>query len=99
MTEAPAGAVEAEHPLQPRGWRRGAADVTPLRESANYRRWWIGITVSFTGTQLTQVAVPLQVYALTKSSLYVGLVGLVVVVPLIPMGLFGGAIADAMDRR
>jgi MFS family permease len=102
VTEAPTGAAEAAEtvqPVGPRGWRRIAADLTPLRESADYRRWWTGITVSFTGTQLTQVAVPLQVYAITHSSLYVGLVGLVVVVPLITMGLLGGAIADAMDRR
>jgi MFS family permease len=80
-------------------WRRIAADVTPLRESRDYGRWWFGYSVSFTGTQLTQFAIPLQVYVLTKSSFDVGLVGLVVLVPLVTMGLFGGAIADAVDRR
>jgi len=83
----------------PSRWRRIAADVTPLRESHDYRRWWFGYSVSFTGTQLTQFAIPLQVYVLTKSSFDVGLVGLVVFVPLVTMGLFGGAIADAVDRR
>ena len=80
-------------------WRRIAADITPLRESRDYRRWWFGYSVSFTGTQLTQFAIPVQVYALTRSSLDVGLVGLVVLVPLATMGLVGGAIADAVDRR
>jgi MFS family permease len=80
-------------------WRRFAADVTPLRESADYRRWWIGIVVSFTGTQLTQVALPLQVYSLTRSSVAVGLIGAVVLVPFVLTGLIGGAIADAVDRR
>ena len=80
-------------------WRRIAADVTPLRESQDYRRWWFGYSVSFTGTQLSQFAIPLQVYVLTKSSFDVGLVGLVVFVPLVTMGLVGGAIADAVDRR
>jgi MFS family permease len=79
--------------------RRIFADTTPLRESANYRRWWAGYTVSFTGTQLTQFAVPFQVYRLTHSSFAVGAVGIVVLVPLITFGLLGGAIADAMDRR
>lgn len=97
MTQAPPEA--AERPLSRPLWRRIAADVTPLRESPDYRRWWIGITVSFTGSQLTQFAVPYQVYKLTHSSLAVGLVGLVVLVPLVTMGLIGGAIADAMDRR
>ena len=79
--------------------RRILADTTPLRESANYRRWWAGYTVSFTGTQLTQFAVPFQVYRLTHSSFAVGAVGIVVLVPLVTMGLLGGAIADAVDRR
>jgi MFS family permease len=80
-------------------WRRVVADTTPLRESRDYRRWWLGYSTSFTGTQLTQFAIPYQVYRLTHSSLDVGLVGLVVVFPLVTMGLFGGAIADAVDRR
>jgi MFS family permease len=48
---------------------------------------------------LTQVAVPVQVYALTGSSFYVGLVGLAGLVPIVVFGLYGGAIADAIDRR
>jgi MFS family permease len=84
--------------LAPR-WRRYVADLTPLRENPDYRRWWAGYSVSFTGNQLTQFAIPVQVYYLTRSSLAVGLVGLVVIGPLVTMGLFGGAIADATDRR
>src|SRR3954447_4602344 len=97
MAEAPAETVEA--PARTGRWRRIAADTTPLKESADYRRWWLGYSLSFTGTQLTQFAIPLQVYAITKSSLYVGLVGLVVVGPLVVMGLLGGAIADAVGDR
>jgi MFS family permease len=95
MTEA------AEEVLEERGpvWRRVVADMTPLRESADYRRWWFGYSVSFMGSQLTQFAVLYQVYRLTHSSLAVGGVGIVVLVPLITMGLLGGAIADATDRR
>src|SRR3954465_7069551 len=95
MAEAPAETVEA--PERTGRWRRIAADTTPLKESADYRRWWLGYSLSFTGTQLTQFAIPLQVYAITKSSFYVGLVGLAVVGPLVVMGLLGGAIADAVD--
>ena len=98
MAEAPAETVEAPS-ARMSFWRRIAADTTPLKESADYRRWWFGYSLSFTGTQLTQFAIPLQVYAITRSSLYVGLVGLVVVVPLVVMGLVGGSIADAVDRR
>lgn len=74
-------------------------DVTPLRESRPFRLLVIGDTVSTLGTQVTTVAVPLQVYAITRSSASVGLVGLVGLLPLVVLGLYGGAIADAFERR
>ena len=74
-------------------------DVTPLRESRPFRLLVIGDTVSTLGTQVTTVAVPLQVYALTGSSASVGLVGLSGLLPLVVLGLYGGAIADAFERR
>ena len=75
------------------------ADLTPLRVSPAYRRLWTGNALSSVGTQLTLVAVSLEVYHLTGSSLYVGLLGLFAVVPLVIAGLYGGAVADAVDRR
>ena len=79
---------------------RGATlDLTPLRESRPYRRLLFGEAVSVLGTWVTLVAVPLQVYAMTRSSAAVGLVGLAGLVPLVVFGLYGGAIADAVDRR
>jgi MFS family permease len=74
-------------------------DVRPLRHSADYRRLWFGSVVSQLGQQMTAVAVAIQVYALTGSSFSVGLVGLCQLVPLVVFGLYGGAIADSMDRR
>ena len=70
-----------------------------MRESPPFKRLFIGQTVSVIGSQVTQVGVALQVYAITHSSLYVGLVGVVGLGPLIIFGLYGGAIADAVDRR
>lgn len=75
------------------------ADITPLRVSAPYRRLWIGLSVSNIGQQITAVAVGLQIYDMTKSSLMVGLVGLAQVVPLVGFGLYGGTLSDAFDRR
>ena len=82
-----------------RAVRATASDITPLRESPPFRRLFAGQAVSVAGTQVTQVAVPLQVYAITHSSLDVGLIGVAGLVPLIAFGLYGGAIADAVDRR
>jgi len=74
-------------------------DITPLRVSPAYRRLWLGNTLSYVGTQLTLVAVSLEVFALTGSSFAVGLLGLAALVPLVVAGLYGGAIADRHDRR
>jgi MFS family permease len=73
-------------------------DVEPLRH-ADFRRLWLGNSLGFVGFQLTSVAVPVQVYELTGSSFWVGMLGLVGLVPLVVFGLWGGAVADAVDRR
>ena len=79
--------------------RRLTLDTTPLRASRPYRNLLIGDSVSVIGTQVTTVAVPIQVYDLTGSAFAVGLVGLAGLLPLILFGLYGGAVADAVDRR
>jgi MFS family permease len=89
-------AVEEPVPVdRRRGW---AIDTTPLR-NPHYRRLFGGIAATMLGQQMTLVAVPFQVYELTRSSLLVGVTSIVALVPLIVFGLLGGAIADAMDRR
>lgn len=75
------------------------ADLTPLRVSPAYRRLWLALGVSNVGQQMTTVAVGLQVWELTQSSLMVGLLGLFQLVPLIGFGLYGGTLSDAFDRR
>jgi len=77
---------------------RHAVDTRPLA-IAPYRRLLVGQGTSFIGSMLTQVAVPVQIWALTASPLYVGFVGLAGLVPIVVFGLYGGAIADAVDRR
>src|SRR5215212_7460177 len=81
-----------------RALRGALADTRPLRTPA-YRRLWAAGIVTVVGAQLTVVAVPTQIYLLTGSSAYVGLTGLFGLVPLVVFGLWGGAIADVMDRR
>ena len=80
-------------------WRGLLTDIRPLQVSPAYRRLFFGNAIGQLGQQMTNVAVAIQVYALTESSFYVGLVGLFALVPLVAFGLYGGAIADAMDRR
>ncbi|MCL2396370.1 MAG: MFS transporter [Acidimicrobiaceae bacterium] len=74
-------------------------DITPVRESRDFRLIFGGQAVSVLGNQLTQVAVPFQVYALTHSSFDVGLVSLIQLFPLLACSLLGGSLIDAVDRR
>ncbi len=74
------------------------ADTRPLQDK-NFRRLWTANIVTVVGAQLTVVAVPAQIYVLTGSSAYVGLTGVFGLVPLVVFGLWGGALADVIDRR
>jgi len=76
-----------------------AIDVTPLRTSRQFRLLWSGQALSFFGSMLTYVAVPYQVFLITESSFAVGMLGLATFLPLLAVGLLGGALADTMDRR
>ncbi len=78
--------------------RRLLADTRPLA-NPHFRRLWLANIVTVIGAQLTVVAVPAQIYAMTGSSAYVGLTGVFGLVPLVVFGLWGGALADAFDRR
>ncbi|MEU8702703.1 MFS transporter [Streptomyces sp. NPDC048680] len=84
---------------EPAARSRIFADLTPLRTSPDYRRLWFGNTVSWVGQGMTALAVSLQVYDLTGSAFSVGLIGFCSLVPLVVFGLYGGAIADTVDRR
>jgi hypothetical protein len=78
---------------------RFVVDIAPLRKYRHFRRLWSGQVVSGLGSQLTLVAVSFQAYGLTHSTLVVGLIGVAQLVPLLIGALWGGTLADAMDRR
>lgn len=74
-------------------------DIQPLRESAAFRRLWLGNTLSGLGAQLTLVAVLFQTWTLTESTVAVGAIGLAQAIPMVVFGLLGGTLADSVDRR
>jgi len=86
----------------PANWRAwlqlATVDVRPLRHR-EFRLLYIGRLVSLFGSMITFVAVPFQVYALTRSTLMVGLLGVVELAALLAFAFLGGALADARDRR
>jgi MFS family permease len=93
----PVASVEPERGRRLR--RLSLVDVGPLHRSRDFRLLFIGQAVSFTGSMVTYVALPYQLYRLTHSSLQVGLLGVTELVPLLVTALLGGAVADAFDRR
>ncbi|MEV7285182.1 MFS transporter [Streptomyces sp. NPDC093252] len=95
-TEEPAADPGEGQPSRPR--RRWAMDTRPLRRPA-FRRLWASTIVTAVGSQLTAVAVPKQVYDLTGSSAWVGYASIAGLLPMVVFALWGGAIADAVDRR
>ena len=78
--------------------RRLFADTRPLKVPA-FRRLWTAYVVANVGQMMTSVAVALEIWNLTRSSLAVGLVGVCQFVPLVLLGLYGGALSDVLDRR
>lgn len=74
-------------------------DVSPLKNNQNYRWLYMGQFVSFFGSMITYVAIPFQMYEITKSTFHVGMLGIVQLVPLVLFGFWGGALADSLDRK
>lgn len=79
--------------------RRLTIDLSPLRESPPFRRLYIGQTISWFAGEITWIAVPIQLFDLTHSTLQVGLLYLTTLIPLLVAPIVGGALADAVDRR
>lgn len=59
----------------------------------------ISQSISIVGSEMSLVAIPFQVYEITGSTLAVGLLGAVELVPILFLALIGGALADSFDRR
>jgi MFS family permease len=74
-------------------------DLKPLKNNRDYRLVYLGQFISFFGTMMSLVALPFQIYQLTHSTLAVGLLGVVELVPLLFTAFIGGVLADRMDRR
>ncbi|UYQ61786.1 MFS transporter [Streptomyces peucetius] len=74
-------------------------DLSPWRSSRGFRLLWTQGLVTYFASSMAMIALPLQIKDLTGSPLAVGAMGAVELVPLIVFGLYGGALADAVDRR
>lgn len=94
------GSDPAETAARAPSWRnRLILDLGALRESRDFRRLQLGTFLTGLGTQAALVALPYQVYVVTRSPFLTGLLGAIELVPLVAFSLYGGAIADRIDRR
>ncbi|MDX6356153.1 MAG: hypothetical protein QOF98_3056 [Streptomyces sp.] len=98
VTETPASAP-APLPAAATRSRSLLPDLTPWRTSRDFRLMWLAGAITNFGSFLTFVALPVQLKDLTGSAVAVGAIGAVELVPLIVFGLYGGALADALDRK
>ncbi|MFI6153022.1 MFS transporter [Kitasatospora sp. NPDC051170] len=81
------------------GLSRSLLDLSPLRVSPAFRRLWAGQALSGLGTRMTTVAVMVQVWESTRSTVWTGAVGLAGALPIVLLGLFAGSLVDRVDRR
>jgi MFS family permease len=79
--------------------RKHFADLTPLKVSPAFARMWLGAIITGIGSQMTILAVGLQIYAISHSTVAVALVGGIALIPMMFAGPLGGMMADAWDRR
>ncbi|WP_022881775.1 MFS transporter [Gryllotalpicola ginsengisoli] len=91
---------DPDHPAPATAVRRSVfVDTAPLRESPLFARLWIGNAIAGIGSQITIVAVGLQIYDITRSTLAVSFVALFALVPMVVFGIYGGMLSDVFDRR
>ena len=86
-------------PKSPKEWKRFAVDISPLTKYPDFRAIWSAGFATYIGSMVTYVALPFQIKLLTNSYLAVGLMGAVEIIPLVIFGLYGGVLADKVDRK
>ena len=85
--------------MTPKFANKFTIDVAPLKKYKNFRNLWASGVVSYLGSMITYVAIPFQIKNMTHSYLAVGLSGAIELAPLIVFGLYGGVLADSVDRK
>ena len=74
-------------------------DLAPALRVPGFRRWWLALLAMGIGLQMLEVAIGWEVYALHRSALDLGWIGLAEFVPLFVLALPAGHLADRLPRR
>ncbi len=75
------------------------ADLAPLRSSRAFAALWVGASFAGLGTQIATLAVLAQMWAMTRSPIWSGAIGLATAIPILFLCPIGGNLADSRDRR
>jgi predicted MFS family arabinose efflux permease len=65
----------------------------------NFRLWFVGQGISLVGTWMQMMAQQVLVYRLTGSAASLGIISAIGLIPVVPLALWGGSIADRVSRR
>ncbi len=85
--------------MAPKSIRKVRIDLSPLKKYPDFRNLWAAGLISYLGSMITYVAIPFQIKNITHSYIAVALSGAIELAPLIIFGLYGGLLADALDRK
>jgi MFS family permease len=95
----PAGDLQLSVPPPPHGSPSALASTFLAMRHRNFRLWFFGQLISLVGTWMQTIAQNWLVYQLTGSAADLGLVSFVGAIPLVPLTLYAGAIADRISKR
>lgn len=77
----------------------GLSTVAPALRTRNFRLFWIGQFLSTIGTSLQVVAEGWLIYEITSSTFWLGMVGFLALLPVVPISFLGGVVIDRVPRR
>ncbi|MFN2178103.1 MAG: MFS transporter, partial [Candidatus Promineifilaceae bacterium] len=75
------------------------AILAPALRSRNFRLFWLAQTISTIGTSLQVIAEGYLIYEITDSTFWLGAVGFIALLPVVPISLVGGVLIDRLARR
>lgn len=74
-------------------------NLAPALQSPNFRLFWVAQLLSTIGTSLQVVAEGWLIYRLTQSTFWLGAVGFMALLPVLPVSVVGGVLIDRFPRR
>lgn len=91
--------IDNQHQVLTKEERSEASKPLPLWRQRNYLLLWSGQAISLTGSQVSQLAFPLLILALTHSPAQAGIAAALRTLPYLVLSLPAGALVDRWNRK